>query len=132
QDWSYRKTGCLDLTIEVSNRNPTSEAGVEEVFLYNRDSLMALIDKADQGIYGRVTNSSGKPISGVEIETSWDSISGDVTGDIVIRTDINGYYNRILFPGIYNLTFTKSGYTTEVVYNISVTDRTDVDTIELK
>ena len=127
QDWSYLQTGCLDFTIEVSNRNPNSEIGVEEVFLYNRDSLVAFIDKADQGIYGRVTNSSGKPISGVEIETSWNSISGGLAGDIIIRTDSNGYYNRILLPGRYTFTFTKSGYTTEIVDDVSVANRAEIN-----
>jgi carboxypeptidase D len=119
QDWSYKQTGCIDLTIEVSNRNPNSESGVEDVFLYNRDSLITFIDKADKGIYGRVTDSTGKPIPGVEITTSWNSMSGD----IVIRTDKEGYYNRILLPGTYNLTFTKSGYITKTENNIIVAGR---------
>ncbi|MCL2155223.1 MAG: M14 family carboxypeptidase N/E [Leptospirales bacterium] len=127
QDWSYQKTGCIDLTIEVANRNPNSESGVEQVFLYNRDSLMEFIDKADQGIYGRVTDSTGNPISDVEITTSWSSISGDITGDIVIKTDREGYYNRILLPGTYNLTFTKSGYTTKTENDIKVTYRIKKD-----
>jgi hypothetical protein len=33
QDWSYKVTGCLDMTIEVSRRNPSTEAGVQQVFM---------------------------------------------------------------------------------------------------
>jgi len=46
QDWSYTVTQCLDLTIEVAKRNPDTEAGVHEIFMYNRDSIMAYIDLA--------------------------------------------------------------------------------------
>jgi hypothetical protein len=46
QDWSYTQTACLDLTIEVAKRNPDTEEGVQQVYLYNRDSLIAYIQKA--------------------------------------------------------------------------------------
>lgn len=45
-DWSYTQTQCLDLTIEVAKSNPSTEEDVEQVFIYNRDSLMSYIDKA--------------------------------------------------------------------------------------
>jgi carboxypeptidase D len=103
QDWSYKETGCLDMTIEVALRNPSTEAGVQQVFMYNRDSLMAYITKAGYGVYGRVTDSgSGSPVSGVQV-----GISG---GDIVTKTDSEGYYHRILLPGDYTLTFRHSDY----------------------
>ena len=121
QDWSYLKTGCLDLTIEVSNRNPATESGVEQVFMYNRDSLMAFIDKADQGVYGKVTNSSNEPVSDVKIIASWGD---NITGDIVIKTDKKGYYNRILLPGTYKLKFTKPSYN-EIEETITVIDRVE-------
>lgn len=50
QDWSYTVTGCLDLTIEVAKRNPDTEEGVQQVFLYNRDSIMAYINLADTSV----------------------------------------------------------------------------------
>ncbi len=46
QDWSFTQTQCLDLTIEVARRNPSFEEGVQQIFMYNRDSLMAYIDRA--------------------------------------------------------------------------------------
>lgn len=51
QDWSYVQTGCLDLTIEVAKSNPSTEEGVQQVFLYNRDSLMAYINKAEVRVW---------------------------------------------------------------------------------
>jgi len=46
QDWSYTVKNCLDLTIEVSRKNPDTEKGVEKVFMYNRDSIMEYINLA--------------------------------------------------------------------------------------
>lgn len=51
QDWSYTVTGCLDLTIEVSRSNPSSETGVQQVFIYNRDSITAYISRAGEDIF---------------------------------------------------------------------------------
>jgi hypothetical protein len=51
QDWSYTKTGCLDLTIEISRRSPTTEEGVQQVFMYNRDSIVAYIGRAGEDVF---------------------------------------------------------------------------------
>jgi hypothetical protein len=51
QDWSYTQTQCLDLTIEVAKRNPDTEDGVQQVFMYNRDSIMAYINLASDHIF---------------------------------------------------------------------------------
>ncbi|HPF07987.1 MAG TPA: M14 family carboxypeptidase N/E [Spirochaetota bacterium] len=102
QDWSYKETGCLDMTIEVARRNPSTEAGVQQVFDYNRESLLAYIKKAGYGVHGQVKDSGGNPVAGVMV-----GISG---GDIVTKTDSEGYYHRILLPGDYTLTFRHSDY----------------------
>jgi hypothetical protein len=51
QDWSYTKTGCLDLTIEIAKRNPDTEEDVQKVFMYNKDSLMAYIESASSYLF---------------------------------------------------------------------------------
>lgn len=113
QDWSYTETGCLDLTIEVADSNPDTDAGVQEIFMYNRDSLMAYISKTEEGVNGKITdNISGDPLADVTITVScdWNKSGTAVTGDLVVKTDTNGFYNIILLPGTYNVTYTKSNY----------------------
>ena len=131
QDWSYLQTGCLDLTVEVAKRNPTSEAGVQQIFMYNRGSLIEYIKKADEGIYGRVTDSEGTPISNVEVTVTWDDGGETTTGDIKIKTDSNGYYNRILLAGTYNLTFSKEGYTSQTTSKTITTSERSLLNIQL-
>ena len=108
QDWSYKETGCLDFTVEVAKSNPDTEAGINEVFLYNRDSMTAYIEKSGYGIHGRVTDSvSGEGIADVEI-----SVDG---GDIFTTTDLEGYYHRIILPGDYDISYDKSGYSPQTI-----------------
>lgn len=51
QDWSYTQTRCLDLTIEISRSDPSTEEGVEQVFIYNRDSIIAYINRAGEDTF---------------------------------------------------------------------------------
>jgi hypothetical protein len=51
QDWSYTVTSCLDLTIEVARRSPATEEGVQQVFMYNRDSIVAYIGRAGEVVF---------------------------------------------------------------------------------
>lgn len=109
QDWSYLATGCLDLTVEVAKRTPATEDGAKQVFNYNRDAIIAYIQKGGQGVYGRVTDGSKNSVSGVEIKLT--QVNGTLSeGDIIVRTDNDGYYHRILLAGDYTLSFVKSDY----------------------
>ncbi len=107
QDWSYLDAGCLDYTVEIANsKYPVLPEDIEETYSYNRDSLTAFIKESGYGVYGRVTESDGTtPIGGVKI-----TIPG---GDLVIYTDANGYYHRLLLPGTYDLTFQLSVNSTQ-------------------
>lgn len=111
QDWSYLDAGCLDYTVEIAeNKYPVSREYIEETYSYNRDSLTAFIKKSGCGVYGTVTDSSSAPVADVKITLS----SGD--GDLVVYTDSQGYYHRLLLAGTYSLNFDYSGsIKTEVI-----------------
>lgn len=51
QDWSYTETKCLDLTIEIADNDPETETGVQQVFIYNRDSITAYISRAGSDVF---------------------------------------------------------------------------------
>ncbi|MCQ2398065.1 MAG: succinylglutamate desuccinylase/aspartoacylase family protein [Sphaerochaetaceae bacterium] len=64
QDWSYLETGCIDMTVELSeDYAPDKKSKVDETYLYNRDAILAFIEKAgevknagiDRGGYVTVT-----------------------------------------------------------------------------
>ncbi len=119
QDWSYLETGCLDLTVEVAKRSPSTEEGAEQVFAYNKDAIIAYIKKGGQGVYGRVTDAAMNPLSDAVITLT--HVDGSPSaGDIIVNTDAEGYYRRIFLPGDYTLSFEKSGYGSKsVIVNVS-------------
>jgi len=108
QDWSYLETGCLDLTVEVAKRSPRTIEGVEQVFAYNRDSIIAYIKKGGQGVYGRVLNSSGIGVDSAQVRVTHKN-GGVYQEDIIVCTDAEGFFHRILLPGIYTIVFQKDG-----------------------
>jgi len=118
QDWSYRETGCVDITIEIAdNKSPETEEGIDEVFAYNRESLLAYIDAAGMGVSGYVEDADGYPLYGVAVKV--------VDGDIITHTDENGWFHRILLNGEYTLEFSLDGYEADPV-NVTVPDTTSI------
>ena len=56
--------------------------------------------------------------------TSGEPVSAEITisgGDIIINSDADGYYHRILLPGTYSITFSADGYQ-EYADSITITD----------
>jgi carboxypeptidase D len=108
QDWSYLEAGCIDYTVEVARSSPLTEEGINNVFLYNRDSMLALIEAAGMGVSGHVTEADGiTPLEGVAVK---NVTSGSET-DLVTYTDSKGYFHRVLKDGSnYKLQFSLGGY----------------------
>ncbi len=101
QDWSYKESGCIDLTVEIIDSRPETNRELDELFELNRDSILAYIDASGIGVYGKVTNGSDSPVA-AEI-----TITG---GDITTQSDSYGYYHRILLPGTYTIIFSSPGF----------------------
>jgi hypothetical protein len=102
QDWSYVEKGCIDITIEIADYSPETEEGIDEVFAYNRESLLAYIDAAGMGVSGYVEDVGGNPLPGVAVKVA--------DGDIITHTDENGWFHRILLDGEHTLEFSLDGY----------------------
>lgn len=115
QDWSYLDSGCLDLTIEVADLNPDTESEAIQVYNYNRDSMIAYIKKAGYGVYGQITDGTN-PIAGVTVQ-----VSG---GDLITKTDSDGYYHCLLLPGTYDVIFNNSG-SLQTLSSVTVPDSSD-------
>jgi len=125
QDWSYKESGCLDLTVEIARRNPSTESEVEQIFLYNRDSIINYIKMAGYGVYGYVKKDT-LPLEGVKITVYYE---GSFEGDIYTFTDSRGYFNRILKSGNYTFKFTKDSM--EKIVNLSASGHGDYIEIDM-
>jgi len=101
QDWSYKDTGCIDLTVEITKRNPLTIKGIKKIFRNNIKSILAYIDSAGMGVYGKITDENNNPVfASISIEE----------GDIITHSDDYGCYHRILLPGQYTLLYMAEGF----------------------
>jgi hypothetical protein len=107
-DFSYGCRGDIDWTIEVQNNN------IPGAWDLNRDAMIEIIDAADMGLRGIVTDAtSGLPLSAtvwVE-EVYWPCFTDPKIGD----------YHRVLMPGTYTVHYKANGYQEEV-HTIEVYD----------
>jgi hypothetical protein len=100
QDWSYSETGCIDMTVEVARSSPMTQDGIEKVFLYNRDSLLACIESAGEGVSGWVEDGDGNPLGGVSVSRIIaPGEAAEKESDLTVYTDGNGYFMRMLSSG---------------------------------
>jgi hypothetical protein len=105
-DFSYGCRGDIDWTIEVQSSN------IPQAWDLNRDAMMEIIDVADMGLTGVVTNANtGEPIAAtiwVE-EASWPCFTDPLVGD----------YHKVLLPGTYTVHSQANGYE-EKTYSVDV------------
>jgi len=115
-DFSYGCRGDIDWTIEVQNSD------ISQAWNYNRDAMLEIIDAADMGLKGIITDADTDfPIAAtiwIE-EVYWPCFTDPKIGD----------YHKPLMPGIYNVLVRANGYqeqTHQVVVNQGSTTVLDV------
>ena len=122
QDWIYRYTGGMDVTIELSNIKRPPSSTLHGFWLDNEASMLAYMEAVHIGVRGIVTERrSGEPL--------WASVSvTDNTHRVYTDSDV-GDYHRLLLPGQYDLTYFAPGFIPYVVKDIAVSenDATRVD-----
>ena len=107
-DFSYGCRGDIDWTIETQDYN------IPAAWDLHRDAMVELIDAADMGITGVVTDSStGLPLNA----TIWV----DEAYRPCFTDPVMGDYHRPLLAGTYTLHFRANGYQ-EKIFNVEVTD----------
>lgn len=96
-DFSYGCRGDIDWTIETENSN------IPQTWDKNRDAMLDIIDAANMGFTGIVTdNSTGQPINAtVWVEKAyWPCFTDPKIGD----------YHRVILPGSYTVLFRANGF----------------------
>ena len=109
QDWVYDQTGCLDVTLEVSNTKWPSSSTLTSYWNDNRESLYAYVEAVWAGIHGVVTDANtGAPldavitVSGIDEPVMTDPATGDWyklvdTGRHAVTVDAVGYVPQTFF-----------------------------------
>jgi hypothetical protein len=114
----YGSFGTVSFTVELSDTTIQRPSLVDSVIARNLPSIYFLLERALQGgITGVVRDS-----------VTWEPLDAEVRVMEHTNTDIRprlcrsdfGRYDRILDPGSYTLRFSKSGYATSFVTNVTV------------
>jgi hypothetical protein len=118
-DFSYGCRGDIDWTIEVQNSD------IPQAWNCNRDAMLEIIDAAEMGLKGIVTDAdTGLPVAAtiwIE-EVYWPCFTDPKVGD----------YHKTLMPGEYNVIIRANGYqeqTHQVVVSEGSTTVLDVSLI---
>jgi hypothetical protein len=114
QDWSYAITGCIDVTVEVSDSKWPDASTLDGFWDDNRESLMHFVKSARYGVNGVVTGSD----TGLPLDATVTVLGNVMTKD----TDpVHGDYYKLLDSGTYDLTFSAYGYIDQTIYGVSTT-----------
>ena len=103
QDWHYRYTGCIDVTLEIGTAKTPLEALIPDYWAQNREPMYAYLEGIHRGIRGIATDSvTGDPVyAKVTVANNTQPVFTD--------PDVGDYY-RLLLPGSYTLTLEAAGY----------------------
>ena len=113
QDWNYRHTGCIDVTIEISDTKWPLENTLPSYWADNGEAMLAYAEAVHCGVRGIVTDAlSGLPVY------ARVTVSGNTQP--VFTDPAVGDYHRLLLPGAYTLVFEAPGYATSTITDITV------------
>ena len=108
-DWSYGSRGDIDATIETDNYN------IPNVWNQNRDAMLAMMERTDDGVRGRITGAgTGEPLEGM--------VRCMELGLPVYADPIYGDYQKNLLPGTYTLKFSANGYQDTTISGVAVSE----------
>lgn len=114
QDWSYQETGCVDVTLELSNTKIPPASQLDALWEYNRESFLHYVRAARYGINGVVTDAlTGEPLAATV------TVVGNAKP--VVTDPDHGDYYKLLSTGTYDLVFSADGYFDRTVTGISTT-----------
>ncbi|MBE0565188.1 MAG: immune inhibitor A [Krumholzibacteria bacterium] len=103
QDWTYHVTGCINVTVELSNQKWPAASALDGYWEDNRESLLAYIAAARYGVGGVVTAAdTGQPLAAtVTVTGNPKSVATDPE---------HGDYYKLLPTGQWQLTFSAPGH----------------------
>lgn len=118
QDFVTSELQGREVTIELDDQYVTPAAQLTLLWQNNFHSLLGYLENALYGIHGLVRNiNTLAPVPARIFIQGYDKDSSHVYSDT-----ITGRFVRFLPPGLWNLTFSAVGYTSQTLNNIVVSD----------
>ncbi|HOE03993.1 MAG TPA: PKD domain-containing protein [Bacteroidales bacterium] len=112
QDYMNWYHNCREVTLEISDTKMLGVESLNAYWGYNRQAMLDYTQQALYGFRGIVTDAcTGTALSDVKVE-----ISGhDADHSEVYSSAPVGNYHRPIYAGTYNVTFSKTGYTSKTL-----------------
>ncbi|MCX6282576.1 MAG: M14 family zinc carboxypeptidase [Bacteroidetes bacterium] len=129
QDYMNYFHACREVTVEISSTKTPPASQLISFWNYDYHSYLNYIEQVLYGIHGIVTDTAtGLPLySKVRIE------GHDKDSSIVYSRKSNGFYDRLIDQGTWNLTFSKPGYYSKTINNVAVSHYSGVNlNVQLK
>lgn len=113
QDWNYRYTGCIDVTIELSAVKRPAATALPGLWTNNAESMLAYLESVHWGVRGVVRDArTNLPV--------YAKVSVSGNAQPVFSDPQTGGYYRLLLPGTYTLSVEAPGYVTQTISGVTV------------
>ncbi len=115
-DWQLYFNHCRGFTIEMSSDKLLPEDELNNLWDYNKESLLTFYEQVLNGIRGTVTDSlTNEPLAAKVFVEDHDRDSSHVYSTLP-----HGDYYRPIYRGTYEVTFSCDGYLSKTYKNITV------------
>lgn len=124
QDFITWELQGREVTIELDNESVTPADRLPLLWQYNWHSFIGYLENALYGIHGSVIDvNTHAPVPAKVFIIGHDEDSSQVYSDT-----LTGSFERFLYPGSWNLTFSATGYHDTTIFNVNVVlgQRTDL------
>ncbi len=117
QDYMNFYQNCREVTMELSSTKLLPPSQLPDHWEWNYRSLINYMEESMFGVNGIVTDQeTGDPLEAkVYIE------GHDMDNSFVYADPENGYYQRLLAPGTYDITYSAAGHYPVTIENVEVT-----------
>ena len=118
---------CREFTLELSDDKTPDPNDLPELWDANYPSLLNYIEQSLFGLRGIVTDSiTGDPLKAKVEISNHDIDSSHVYSNLPI-----GNYNRYLYQGNYDVTFSKSGYYPKTINTTILNNTSTIEDVQL-
>jgi hypothetical protein len=116
QDYVTWELQGREVTIELDHIHQTPSAQLELLWQYNRRSLLTYLENALYGVHGFVRDAAtSAPVAAKIKINGHDRDSSHVYSDT-----LTGVYTRMLYPRLWDISFSANGYRDTIIYNVQV------------
>jgi len=123
-DWGYAEERVFSFTVELADNFIPPAYQIQTICDDNLAGALLMLDRVNFAtVSGHITNAAdGSPLVADVQVAEIDEQSG-MTPVEPVRSDTTfGRYYRLLLPGNYHFTFSKSGYYSQTIDNVTVLD----------